>query len=115
MMSRQRMSRVFGSWVLAAGVSAGLGGCNSAGEGFLTGGTLGALGGMAIGSTAGHMGRGAAVGAVLGAIGGAVIGDQNARAREGWGPPPGGPDGQWVYVGGYGGSEWVWRGNRCCR
>lgn len=91
-----------------------LGGCNSAGEGFLTGGTLGALGGMAIGSTAGHMGKGAVIGSVLGAIGGAVIGDQNARASSNWGRT-GGSDGQWVYVGGRGGPEWAWRGDRCCR
>ena len=96
-----------------------LSGCNSAGEGFLTGGTLGALGGMAIGSTAGHMGQGAAIGAVIGAIGGAVIGDQNARheyahSDYSW-SRPGGCDGQWVYVGGSCGHEWVWRGDRCCR
>ena len=107
-----------------------LGGCNSAGEGFLTGGTLGALGGMAIGSTAGHMGRGAAIGAVIGAIGGAVIGDQNARAER-WSsypPPPryydcsprsycSDPYGGWVYIGDRGcGPEWCWRtGPSCCR
>lgn len=56
-----------------------LGGCNNAGEGAVSGGILGALGGMAIGSTTGDMGKGAAIGAVLGGIGGAVIGDQNAR------------------------------------
>ncbi len=91
---------------------AGLTGCNTAGEGFLTGGTLGALGGMAIGSTAGHMGTGAVIGSVLGAIGGAVIGDQNARYSapiHGVGYSDhgvGGPDGQWVYVGG--GQQWQW-------
>ena len=108
-----RASKTMFLAVLAAGVASGLGGCNSAGEGFLTGGTLGALGGMAIGSTQGHMGSGAAIGAVLGAIGGAVIGDQNARASSYYGSRPGGADGQWVYVGG--GSEWAWRSNRCCR
>ncbi len=106
------------------GAACGLSGCNSAGDGFLTGGTLGALGGMAIGSTAGHMGQGAAIGAVLGAIGGAVIGDQNARAASYYnggyyggyyGGRPGGCDGQWVYVGGCGGAEWAWRPDRCCR
>jgi hypothetical protein len=99
--------------VCAPCATVALAGCDSAGEGFLTGGTLGALGGMAIGSTAGHMGRGAAVGAVIGAIGGAIIGDQNER-HEHW-SRPGGCDGQWVYVGGSCGNEWVWRGDRCCR
>ena len=112
MMNAQNRLRMFG--VAAIGFCLGLGGCNNAGQGFLTGGTLGALGGMAIGSTGGHMGKGAVIGSVLGAIGGAIIGDQNARASEHWGPV-GGSDGQWVYVGGYGGSEWAWRGNRCCR
>lgn len=95
---------------VALAAACGLAGCNSAGEGFLTGGTLGALGGMAIGSTAGHMGQGAAVGAVLGAIGGAIIGDQNERQSH-W-SRPGGCDGQWIYVGG---CDWAWRGDRCCR
>jgi hypothetical protein len=67
---------LIGACVLAA---AGLSGCNNAAQGMFTGSLLGALGGMAIGSTGGHMGDGAVVGAVLGGIGGAVIGDQNAR------------------------------------
>ncbi len=54
-------------------------GCNNAGEGALTGGALGALGGMAIGSLTGDMGKGAVVGAVIGGIGGLIIGDQNQR------------------------------------
>jgi hypothetical protein len=56
-----------------------LGGCNNAGEGALSGGALGALAGMGIGSVFGDMGKGAAIGAIGGAIGGAVLGDQNAR------------------------------------
>ncbi len=74
------------SWKRSAAVVAiglaGLGttGCNNAGEGALSGGVLGALGGMAIGSLTGDMGKGAVVGAVLGGLGGLFIGDQNERA-----------------------------------
>lgn len=57
----------------------GLAGCNNAGQGALSGGALGALAGMGIGSMSGNMGKGAAVGAIVGAVGGAVIGDQNDR------------------------------------
>ncbi len=64
---------------LLATVTLGLGGCNNALQGGMTGAGLGALGGMAVGSAFGHMGRGAAVGAALGAIGGAIQGDQNER------------------------------------
>lgn len=54
-------------------------GCSNAGEGALSGGVLGALGGMAIGSLTGDMGKGAVVGAVLGGVGGLILGDQNER------------------------------------
>lgn len=54
-------------------------GCNNAGEGAITGGIIGALGGLAIGSVTGGSGTGAVIGAVSGATAGAVIGDQNER------------------------------------
>jgi uncharacterized protein YcfJ len=57
-------------------------GCESAGQGAVSGGAIGALGGLAIGSLTGSAGAGAAIGAVSGAIGGGVIGDQNKRAAE---------------------------------
>ncbi len=57
-------------------------GCNNAGEGAISGGAIGALGGLAIGSLTGSAGAGAAIGAVSGAIGGAVIGDQNQRNAQ---------------------------------
>ena len=70
--------RVLGAGVVVAGVLLS-GGCNNAGEGAFSGGALGALAGMGIGSMSGHMGEGAAVGAIVGAIGGLIIGDQNER------------------------------------
>jgi hypothetical protein len=57
-------------------------GCESAGQGAVSGGAVGALSGLAIGSLSGNAGAGAAIGAVTGAVGGAVIGDQNRRNRE---------------------------------
>ncbi len=54
-------------------------GCNSAGEGAVTGGVLGALGGLAIGALSGNEGDGALIGAVSGAAVGGIIGDQNER------------------------------------
>jgi hypothetical protein len=62
--------------LLAAGSMAG---CNSAGEGALSGAGIGALAGMGIGSLSGNMGKGAAAGAIGGAILGGIIGDQNSR------------------------------------
>lgn len=59
----------------------GAGGCNNAGEGALSGGMLGALAGMGLGSLSGNMGKGAAAGAIIGGIGGLLIGDQNDRRR----------------------------------
>lgn len=75
---RGRVLRVLGAGVLA-GAALTAGGCNNAGEGALSGGALGALAGMGIGSMSGNMGKGAAVGAIVGAIGGLIIGDQNER------------------------------------
>ena len=60
----------------------GLGGCNNALEGGLTGAAGGALVGMGLGSLSGNMGEGAAAGALLGGLGGALIGDQNRRRDE---------------------------------
>ena len=56
-------------------------GCNSAGEGAVKGGFLGALGGLAIGAMSGNEGDGAVIGAVTGAALGGIIGDQNDRNR----------------------------------
>lgn len=57
-------------------------GCESAGEGAVSGGAIGALGGLAIGSLSGDAGAGAAIGAISGAVAGGVIGDQNKRAAD---------------------------------
>lgn len=57
-------------------------GCESAGQGAVSGGAVGALGGLAIGSLSGNAGTGAAIGAVSGAIAGGVIGDQNQKAER---------------------------------
>lgn len=62
-----------------SGLALSVGGCNNAVEGGALGAGVGALGGMAIGSLTGDMGKGAVVGAVAGGIGGAIIGDQNRR------------------------------------
>ncbi len=59
-----------------------LGGCNNALSGGAVGAGVGALGGMAIGSLSGDMGKGAVIGAVAGGVGGAVIGDQNHRRDQ---------------------------------
>ena len=58
------------------------GGCETAGQGALSGGAIGAIGGLAIGSLTGSAGTGAAIGAIGGAVAGGVIGDQNQRAAE---------------------------------
>ncbi len=68
--------------VVLAGVAllgATVSGCNNAGQGAVSGATLGALAGMGIGSLSGDMGKGAAAGAIIGGVGGAIIGDQNRR------------------------------------
>lgn len=57
-------------------------GCENAGQGAVSGGAIGALGGLAIGSFSGNAGAGAAIGAISGAVVGGVIGDQNERARQ---------------------------------
>jgi len=65
-----------------SGVALTVGGCNNAVQGGAIGAGAGALGGMAIGSLSGDMGKGAVVGAVVGGLGGAIIGDQNRRRDE---------------------------------
>ncbi len=67
------------SAVLASILLGGTSGCDTAGQGALSGGALGALAGMGIGSLSGNMGKGAAAGAILGAITGLFVGDQNDR------------------------------------
>jgi uncharacterized protein YcfJ len=57
-------------------------GCENAGQGAVSGGAIGALGGLAIGSLTGNAGAGAAIGAISGAVAGGVIGDQNQRAAQ---------------------------------
>ncbi len=64
---------------MLATICAAVPGCNNAFQGALSGASLGALGGMGIGSVFGAMGQGAAIGAIAGGIGGAILGDQNAR------------------------------------
>lgn len=64
------------------GLSLSVGGCNNAVQGGAIGAGVGALGGMAIGSLSGDMGKGAVIGAVAGGVGGAVIGDQNRRKDQ---------------------------------
>lgn len=71
----RRLAVLAGVALLGATVS----GCNNAGQGAVSGATLGALAGMGIGSLSGDMGKGAAAGAIIGGVGGAVIGDQNRR------------------------------------
>ncbi|MCC6285630.1 MAG: hypothetical protein IT439_10095 [Phycisphaerales bacterium] len=97
----RRARSLVGSLALA-GVLAGATGCNNAGQGFLSGASLGALGGMAIGSLSGNMGEGAVAGAVLGGIGGLILGDQNARHSE--------PRGYYGYDDGYRGYDSGYRG-----
>lgn len=65
-----------------SGLTLAVGGCNNAVQGGAIGAGVGALGGMAIGSLSGDMGKGAVIGAVAGGIGGAVIGDQNRRKDQ---------------------------------
>lgn len=73
--TRAALLAAFGSFLLA--------GCNNAGQGAVTGGAVGALSGLAIGSMTGSAGKGAAIGAIAGVVGGAVIGDQNERRSQG--------------------------------
>ncbi len=79
--SRRKSARaacaiVFGATALCAA------GCESAGQGALSGAAIGSLGGLAIGSLTGSAGKGAAIGAISGAVAGGVIGDQNRRAQQ---------------------------------
>ena len=75
--------RTLRPWLVCACLASATaaGGCNNAGEGALSGGMLGALAGMGLGSLSGNMGKGAAAGAIIGGIGGLLIGDQNDRRR----------------------------------
>jgi uncharacterized protein YcfJ len=76
---KRNTTRLIGtSLVLGAGVM--LSGCSNGFQGAASGGALGALVGMGLGSLSGDMGKGAAAGALIGGATGAVIGDQNARA-----------------------------------
>lgn len=68
--------------MLAALIGASIFGCENAGQGAVSGGAIGALGGLAIGSLTGDAGAGAAIGAISGAVAGGIIGDQNRRASE---------------------------------
>lgn len=78
-MTRSTMTRLGAIGAIAL-LGTGLGGCNNAGEGAVSGGAIGALAGMGLGSLSGNMGEGAAAGAIIGAVGGAILGDQNERA-----------------------------------
>ncbi len=87
MIPRSYERHVTSGWlaVSAVGVaSAGLmlGGCETGGQGAVTGASVGALSGLAIGSLSGNAGQGAAIGAIAGGAGGAVLGDQNRRQNE---------------------------------
>jgi hypothetical protein len=73
--SRRSLGLVASLALIAAAAT----GCNNAGQGAVSGATLGALAGMGIGSLSGDMGKGAAAGAIIGGVGGAIIGDQNRR------------------------------------
>lgn len=70
--------------VLASSMLVGSTGCETAGQGALSGGALGALAGMGLGSLSGNMGKGAAAGAIIGAITGLFVGDQNDRRSSGY-------------------------------
>lgn len=72
-------------WVALATIAAAstsLVGCNNAVEGGVSGGGMGALAGLGIGSLFGMAGEGAAIGAIGGAVVGSVIGDQNERNAQ---------------------------------
>lgn len=79
-LKKRRLCRLSHAVVLAGTFS--ITACENAGQGTLSGGAVGALGGLAIGSISGNAGAGAAIGAVAGAVAGGVIGDQNRRANE---------------------------------
>jgi uncharacterized protein YcfJ len=57
-------------------------GCNTAPQGALTGGLLGAGAGAVVGNQSGNQGEGALIGGALGAISGALIGNDNERRRS---------------------------------
>ena len=79
--ARARAWRVTAATLLTGVVTLGAG-CDSAGQGAVSGGAIGALGGLAIGSLSGDAGAGAAIGAISGAVAGGIIGDQNQRAAD---------------------------------
>ncbi len=78
----RRVRRAAGCAVALAMLTLGVGGCNNARQGAVSGAAIGALGGLAIGSLTGSAGKGAAIGAIGGAIGGAILGDQNERRER---------------------------------
>lgn len=78
---RHRTEHLAGAILLGAAMLCA-GGCESAGQGAVSGAAIGSLGGLAIGSLTGSAGAGAAIGAISGAVAGGVIGDQNARAKQ---------------------------------
>jgi len=80
--ARHRLKKSGRAWLAALTPILLAVGCETAGQGAMSGGALGALGGLAIGSLSGDAGKGAAIGAIGGAIAGGVIGDQNNRANE---------------------------------
>lgn len=77
-----RMGMRAGAVAVLGVMALGLGGCNNALEGGLSGAAGGALVGMGLGSLSGNMGEGAAAGALIGGLGGAIIGDQNRRRDD---------------------------------
>lgn len=77
---KQRSGVLFAAAIAVMGIACG--GCESAGQGAVSGAAIGSLGGLAIGSLTGSAGAGAAIGAIGGAVAGGVIGDQNQRAKQ---------------------------------
>lgn len=75
---RHNLRRIAGLATLASALLVASG-CNSAGEGALSGGALGAGAGAIIGSMYADAGKGALIGMAAGAVGGAILGDQNER------------------------------------
>ena len=77
-----RYRNIVGTGAALVTVMALSSGCENAGQGAVSGASIGALSGLAIGSMSGNAGRGAATGAIIGGVGGAAIGDQNRRRSE---------------------------------
>ena len=78
-----RAVRMFSRLFACLIIGGTLAGCETAGQGAVSGAGIGALSGLAIGSLTGSAGKGAAIGAIAGGVGGAVIGDQNERRSQG--------------------------------